>query len=263
MKTDAPGYGLGGGRSHANGVRTVALGPPRVARGVTSPSTSGSGMKRKPQLTRRDRHAQISPTRAACSRSLEDQLGRSGRTVRTEDHPRTAIYRVALMTDDQLAALREGDPQVHDKALDDELRLAAEFDQRLAAEGLTPNLLRSEFDDKPILTLFVCTVCRSLAIAEASRPWEIEDAMTASGLSERDVHALRRLLVDAWGHLGPRVDEFSREALIEMCGLIGRDYSRIAFRERTVALLGERGDLLREDLQSLNARLGENGELER
>jgi hypothetical protein len=151
--------------------------------------------------------------------------------VRRGEHPRGEVHRLDLLDDDALDRLRARFPTASTEAMDGAEMLDAAVDASLVARGLDSRALGA-LPKRPILTVFVCLSCGSTTAARAEREWAVDRAMRLTGLGEREVAAVVRLLAEAFGAAAPAVDRLDAVGVLELAGLVGHDVDLVSLRSR-------------------------------
>lgn len=176
----------------------------------------------------------MSATRS-CSRALQEQVADATGAIRRTDHPRSDVQRLDLLDDRTLDRFRAQHGALADQALDAHHELLAALETRLAAvEEAARQALEDRIVERPILTVFVCLSCGASDVAGAKRRWDVDRAMRRSGLAERDLLAIARLLAEAWAEVPsapPALDAFSAEELHDLLALVGEDVDLATLRE--------------------------------
>jgi hypothetical protein len=168
-----------------------------------------------------------------CTRSLAEQWADVSGAVRRIDHPRGCVAQIDLLSDEALDAYRADHPGPSGDALDAVELLADAMAARAAVEEAARLALEDTTPERPMLGVIACMECGAFEVARIGRPWPIDRAMRRSGLAERDVRTVLRILLEAFDDAQVvALDQLSVSALRELLALDGEDFDLEVVRAR-------------------------------
>lgn len=191
-------------------------------------------MKRARKLTKRERKG-VEAEAPPCSRPLRPQLVPHAPS-RTGEHPRDAVRRLDLLSNEDLDVFRAAHGDAAEAALDLAVELETTLEQHL--EPLHASGALGKLRQRPTLAVFVCQRCGASDIGTDVRSGVLARTIDRTKISERELRAVEALLMEAWApESAPALDRLPAATLLELLALVDRDVDLGTLRIRVAQRL--------------------------